>query len=148
MFISIIIPVYNIDAHIERCLYSIAKQTYTEYEIIIVDDGSSDNSYDKCLSFKEKYFHLDISIIRKLNEGVTAARRDGVKTAKGEWITFVDGDDTIPETALEFLMSSVDEGINIVIGAHTLEYQDGAYDFCPNKNIGRFDSKNYIGKFL
>lgn len=146
--ISIIIPVYNIDAYIERCLQSIYKQTYTEYEIIIVDDGSTDNSYDICVAFKEQYLHLDISIIRKLNAGVTAARRDGVKTAKGEWITFVDGDDTLPVAALELLISSADTGINIVIGAHKLEYDDGIYDFCPNKNIGRFNSKNYISKFL
>ncbi|MFV5693021.1 glycosyltransferase family 2 protein [Flavobacterium sp. LT1R49] len=146
--ISIIIPVYNVAAYIERCLQSIAKQTYTQYEIIIVDDGSTDNSYDKCLAFKDQYFQLDISIIRKLNEGVTAARRDGVKIAKGEWITFVDGDDTLPETALEFLISSVDTGVNIVIGAHNLEYDDGTSDFCPNKNIGRFNSISYISIFL
>lgn len=146
--ISIIIPVYNVAAYIEKCLQSIGKQTYTQYEIIIVDDGSTDNSYDKCLAFREQYFQLDFSIIRKLNEGVTAARRDGVRIAKGEWITFVDGDDTLPEMALELLILSVDTGVNIVIGAHNLEYDDGTSNFCPNENIGRFNSKNYISIFL
>lgn len=146
--ISIVIPIYNIASYIERCLLSISKQSYTQYEIIIVDDGSTDNSYDKCLAFKEQYFHLNISIIRKLNEGVTAARRDGVKIAKGEWVTFVDGDDTLPEMALEALISSVNSNVNIVIGAHNLEYENGSYNFCPNKNLGRFNSKNYISIFL
>lgn len=146
--ISIIIPVYNVEAYIEKCLQSIAKQTYTQFEIIIVDDGSKDNSYYKSLAFKEQYPHLKISIFRKLNEGVTAARRDGVKIAKGEWVTFIDGDDTIPEMALEFLFSSVDANVNIVIGAHNLEYDDGTYNFCPNKNLGRFTSKDYISLFL
>lgn len=146
--ISIIIPVYNVATYIERCLQSIAKQTITQYEIIIVDDGSTDNSYAKCVAFREKNLQLDISIIRKLNEGVTAARRDGVRIAKGDWITFVDGDDTLPQLALESLIWVVDEEINIVIGAHNLEYDDGTYSFCPNSNIGKVSSKNYISLFL
>lgn len=146
--ISIIIPVYNVASYIERCLQSIAKQTYTQYEIIIVDDGSTDNSHDKCLAFKKEYLQLDISIIRKFNHGVTAARSDGVKIAKGEWITFVDGDDTLPARALEFLILSVGTEVNIVIGAHNLEYDDGTSIFCPNTNIGRFNNVNYISLFL
>jgi glycosyltransferase involved in cell wall biosynthesis len=146
--ISIIIPVYNVAKYIEKCLDSIANQTCTQYEVIIVNDGSTDNSYEKCIAFKENNLHLNISIITKLNEGVTAARRDGVRIAKGEWITFVDGDDTLPEFALELLFSSVDPEVNIVIGAHNLLYDDGICTFCPNENIGKFSSKRYISLFL
>ncbi len=146
--ISIIIPVYNVGDYIENCLISIFRQTYIQFEIIIVDDGSTDNSHDLCLAFKDKYSTIDISIIRKLNEGVTAARRDGVKIAKGDWVTFVDADDSLPEKALECLIAEVDSDVNIIIGAHNEQYEDGSCDFISNKFLGKVNSKKYISLFL
>lgn len=146
--ISIVIPLYNVAAYIEKCLLSIYNQTYTDYEIIIVDDGSTDDSYNKSVAFKQLYPNLKVSILQKKNEGVTTARRDGVRAAKGDWVTFVDADDTLPVTALETLVLGVDNDVNIVVGAHNLYDENGHFRFCPNKNLGKFTSKKYISIFI
>ena len=142
--ISIIVPIYNLSSYIDKCLQSILQQTYTEYEIILVNDGSTDDSYNKCIAFKAKNPLLDITIINKQNEGVTAARRDGVRKSKGEWITFVDGDDTLPTNALENLIMYAKPDINIVLGAYHFEYDNNTYKYSFNKAIGKFNSVEYI----
>ena len=147
--ISIIIPVHNIASYIDKCLQSILQQTYTEFEIILVNDGSSDDSYNKCIVFKEKNPLLDIFIINKQqNEGVTAARRDGVKKAKGKWITFVDGDDTLPSDALENLIMYMHSDVSIVLGAHNLEFDDNTCTSFLNKKTGKFNYAEYIKMLL
>lgn len=89
--ISVIVPIYNADRYLERCLSSIIGQTYKNLEIICVDDGSTDNSLAIC----NKYSLLDnrIKVIHKNNGGVTSARKAGMKIASGEWVGFVDSDD-------------------------------------------------------
>jgi glycosyltransferase involved in cell wall biosynthesis len=142
--ISIIIPVYNVSSYIEQCLLSISLQTYTQFEIILIDDGSSDDSFQKCLDFKTKWKNNDIIIFQKENGGVTAARKDGVKLAKGNWVTFVDGDDTLPPNALESLVNSVKSNVGIVLGAHCRKYSHGEIEFWPNKSLGEFSAYDYI----
>ena len=91
--ISIIIPVYNVASYLPRCLDSVCKQTYQNLEIILIDDGSTDNGLEICNQYaaKDKRVH----IFHQENKGVSAARNLGLKQAGGEWITFVDGDDWI-----------------------------------------------------
>ena len=95
--ISIIVPVYNVEKYIRRCINSILNQTYQYLEIILVDDGSTDNSGLIC----DKYAHMDnrITVIHKKNGGLSSARNTGIDIAKGAYIGFIDSDDWIaPET--------------------------------------------------
>lgn len=102
--ISIIVPVYNIEKYIERCLDSILNQTYKNIEIIFVDDGSNDNSGRLLDCYKIKDDR--IRVIHKQNGGVTSARIRGIKEATGDWIGFVDGDDVIDSDMFSFLMKN------------------------------------------
>lgn len=91
--ISIIVPVFNAEKHLDKCIKSLINQTYEKIEIILIDDGSTDKSLDVCLSYKQKdsriyYFHQE-------NQGVSAARNRGIKEASGDYIAFVDADDWI-----------------------------------------------------
>lgn len=91
MKISFIIPVYNIQNYIKECVDSILSQTYSNFEVIIVDDGSTDNSPKICDEFAN--FDRRVKVLHKQNGGLSDARNEGVKLAKGEYIIFVDGDD-------------------------------------------------------
>jgi glycosyltransferase involved in cell wall biosynthesis len=99
--ISIIIPVYNVEKYIQECIDSVLSQTFTDFECIIINDGSTDNSGNICDEYAEK--DKRIKIIHKKNGGVSSARNAGLDIAKGEWIVFVDGDDWVDEKYLEFL---------------------------------------------
>lgn len=100
--ISAIIPVYNVTPYLKVCLNSIINQTYKDLEIIIVDDGSTDESGSIC----EDYAKIDtrIKVIHKDNVGLSSARNVGIDLAKGEWIYFLDSDDWIENNALERLL--------------------------------------------
>ena len=91
--ISIIVPVYNVEEYLEECLESICKQTYTDIEVVLVNDGSTDGSKEIC----EKYCRQDsrFKLINQENQGQSAARNNGVSFSTGEYITFVDSDDVI-----------------------------------------------------
>ena len=93
--ISVVIPVYNCEQYIERCIRSIQRQTLKEIEIILVNDGSSDNSLDLCYSCQKSADN--IVVVNQDNGGASKARNAGVKIAKGEYIGFVDSDDWIDE---------------------------------------------------
>lgn len=105
--ISIIVPVYNVEKYISKCIDSVIAQTYKDYELILVDDGSTDNSGKICDEYALK--DSRIKVIHKKNEGVTATRDRGVKEAKGEFLFFIDGDDHITENALELFTNKQKE---------------------------------------
>jgi len=97
--ISVIIPVYNAEHTLHRCIDSLLAQTFKDYEIILVNDGSMDNSLDVCKSYAD--CHCNIKIIDQKNAGVSAARNIGIVSAKGEFITFIDSDDYVLPSYLE-----------------------------------------------
>lgn len=101
--ISVIVPIYNVEKYLERCIESIIKQTYKNLEIILVDDGSNDFSGKIC----DKYSKKDrrIKVIHKKNEGLSEARNSGLEIARGEYIGFVDSDDYIETNMYEYLLS-------------------------------------------
>lgn len=101
--VSIILPVYNVGEYLEECFYSIVKQTYSNIEIIFVDDGSTDNSAE----LLEKFKALDsrVRVFRKENGGVSTAKNVGLKHANGEYITFIDPDDYVSDNYIEYLLS-------------------------------------------
>ena len=103
--VSIIVPVYNVDKYLERCIQSLINQTYTNIQILLVDDGSTDNSGEIC----DKYAKIDrrICTIHKKNEGVSEARNVGIKNSDGAFITFVDSDDYVSKNYIHYLMSVI-----------------------------------------
>ncbi len=104
--VSVIIPIYNMEAYIEQCLDSLEKQTYHDFELIIVNDGSTDQSGEICEAYRTKF--KDIKIIYKKNEGIVSARIAGIQEAVGEYIAFVDADDWVDADFLEFLVSGIE----------------------------------------
>lgn len=99
MNLSIIVPVYNVEKHLERCIKSIIAQGLTDYELILVDDGSTDRSATLCDDLQRE--HCCISVIHQANGGLSAARNTGIVAAKGSYITFVDSDDELSPNTLK-----------------------------------------------
>ena len=103
--ISIIIPIYNAEKSIEKCLDSINSQTYTNWEAIIIDDGSSDKSGIICDEYTIKDARFKVTHTK--NVGASSARNKGIELATGDWITFIDADDYVDKEYLEVLTSNI-----------------------------------------
>ena len=112
--ISVVVPVYKVELYIKECIDSILNQTFPDFELILVNDGSPDKSNEICLCAAQKDDR--IRVLTQTNQGVTRARANGVNAATGEFITFVDGDDTLLPHSLETLISHADEKTDIVLG--------------------------------
>lgn len=102
-FLSVIVPVYNTENYIQECIESIINQTYKDFELILVDDGSSDRAGEICDEYKKK--DKRISVFHKKNEGPLSARLLGLQHAKGDYVTFVDSDDWIKPNTYEEVMN-------------------------------------------
>lgn len=109
--ISVIVPVYKCEEYLESCVDSILNQTFTDFEIILVDDGSPDNCGKICDDLAQK--HKKITVLHQKNQGQAAARNNGIKLAHSEWIHFVDSDDLIHPQMLEILYGAVNETTQI-----------------------------------
>ncbi|MGE9896445.1 glycosyltransferase family 2 protein [Anaerovoracaceae bacterium SGI.195] len=121
--LSVIIPVYNIEKYIERCVESVLDQNYSNLEIILVDDGSTDRSSEICDSLACK--HNIIRAIHKSNGGQSSARNLGIDEATGEYIVFIDGDDFIEKGMFEELMNFSNSNKYDVVGCHHKDDYDG-----------------------
>lgn len=117
--VSIIVPVYNVEDYLEKCLDNLICQTYENIEIILIDDGSTDKSSQICDEYAAKD---SIAVIHKTNEGVSAARNDGLKAANGQLIMFVDSDDWIETDTCEIAVSAMEEsGADVVMWSYISE---------------------------
>lgn len=105
--ISVIIPVYNVEKYLAECVDSVLRQTHTDYEILLVDDGSTDSSGQMCDEYARK--DSRIRVIHRPNGGLSAARNTGLKAAQGKYIYFLDSDDYIEERALEHLTALAEQ---------------------------------------
>ena len=115
--ISLVVPIYNVYPYLQLCLESIEKQTYPHFEVLLINDGSRDNSKDICLEFVERDNRF--KYIEQQNGGLSAARNTGILNAKGEFITFIDGDDFVDPTYLEELYhAALRNDSEIVIGSY------------------------------
>ena len=105
MLVSIIVPVYNAERYLHRCIDSVLAQTYTNFELLLINDGSKDNSGEIC----DKYAVKDsrIRVFHKENGGVSSARNMGIDEAKGEWLSFIDSDDWIEPTMYEKMLQEL-----------------------------------------
>lgn len=121
--ISIIIPVYNVELYISKCIESVLNQTYKSFEVIIVDDGSPDNS----IKIAQKYADIDkrIRIITKENGGLSDARNVGINQAKGKYIYFLDSDDYIEDNLLEKVVNYAEQNnSDVIIFGYFVDYVD------------------------
>lgn len=128
---TFIVPVYNAEKHINKCITSIINQTYKNFEIIIINDGSTDNSLKIINIYKNK----NIKIYNQKNEGVSSARNKGLDKASGDYIIFVDADDHIEKTMLSFINKQIikNRDINIL-----------KYDYREDNNNKRKLNKNKV----
>ena len=129
---SIIIPVYNVEKYIDNCLKSIMQQSYKDYEVIVVNDGTKDNSMD----IVKKY---NVTIIEQKNQGLSAARNTGVKNATGEYLIFLDSDDSWNKDLLKELNKSLKNKPDIVRFQIQETYED-------NTNKKEYKEKGFEGK--
>lgn len=128
--ISIIIPVYNVELFLPQCIDSVRKQSYQEWELLLINDGSLDESGSIC----DNYAQIDnrIRVFHHKNGGVSSARNRGIKEANGEWVTFVDSDDYVGESYLQGLAAPILEGNQL----------DLVHGGCTNYENGRISSVN------
>lgn len=112
--ITVIVPVFNVEQYLEKCITSIINQTVQDLEIILVNDGSADASGEIC----DQFANIDdrIKVIHQVNSGVSAARNAGIRVAKGKYITFVDSDDILPQDAYETLYSYQLPYLGLIMG--------------------------------
>ncbi|ORO48230.1 capsular biosynthesis protein CpsI [Streptococcus oralis subsp. tigurinus] len=108
--ISVIVPVYNVEDYLERCVESILQQTYAHFELILINDGSTDSSGQICDHLASQYGNIKAHHIE--NAGVSNARNMGIQLATGSWVTFIDSDDFVTQDYLTTLASAV-EGVNV-----------------------------------
>lgn len=119
--ISIIIPVYNVKPYLNRCILSIVHQTYTNLEIILIDDGSTDGSGEICKQWEKR--DKRIRCIHQENAGISAARNTGINVAHGDFLGFVDSDDYVEEDMFEYLLTNKSPG-GITICGFFVESKD------------------------
>lgn len=105
--VSVIIPAYNVDKYIKKCVESALNQTYKNIEVIVINDGSKDSTENILLKINK--IDSRLKVINKENAGVSAARNDGILAAKGEYITFIDGDDWVSSDFVEYMMTIVNK---------------------------------------
>lgn len=123
--VSIIVPVYNVEKYVERCLRSLVRQTYPDIEILLISDGSMDGSDGICQRFAGIYDQ--IRYFRKENEGLSATRNFGMRHARGEYYMFVDSDDFIETDMIARMMDVMHkEKAQLVIGSYQMDYRFGS----------------------
>lgn len=134
--ISVIVPVYNTETYLDQCIKSILCQEYKDFELLLIDDGSTDSSYEICASFERT--DERVRVIRQENQGQGAARNTGIENSRGEYITFVDSDDWIEPQLLKLLYENLkkyDADISCCLTYSSEDKTDfNAEDACIVKN--------------
>lgn len=138
--ISIIVPIYNSEKYLARCIESILRQTYSNLEIILVDDGSVDDSAHICDSFA--FRDERILVFHQPNGGVSVARNLGLKKAKGDFVMFVDADDWMEPDLCEILISSMDEKCDLVICGYWDVYKNSRCE-CKPSHLVRVQNQHF-----
>ena len=153
--VSVIVPVYNVEKFIRQCLLSVERQTYRDYELIIIDDGSTDQSGAICDQYAQT--HRNVTVIHQDNQGLSAARNNGVRIAKGDYISFIDSDDYVSPDYLTYLVDQIEKtGADIAIGKSIIVFEDnnrfpklimGSYEVFSTEEalIHMMYEKKYLG---
>lgn len=136
--VSIVVPVYNVEEYLDRCLNSLINQSHKNIEIVVVNDGSTDNGKEVCLQYSRE--DIRINYIEQENQGLSGARNTGIINATGEYLMFVDSDDYIELDAVETLLEyAVKEQLEIVCSK-------GAYRHQDDESIEIFKEMNHLTK--
>lgn len=145
--ISVIVPVYNVEFYLEKCVKSILNQTYSNFEILLINDGSTDNSSSIC--DKLKILDDRVKVFHKSNSGVSATRNFGIENSKGSLITFIDSDDFIKNDMLEILYSNLEKfNADISIGK-VVDTFDKDYTFNEiSEEISNWDNETAVKEIL
>ena len=131
---SIIVPVYNNEMFLYECIDSLLAQTYTDFELILIDDGSTDRSGEICDEYAEK--DLRIKVFHSCNKGVSSARNWGLSVARGKYINFVDSDDWVTQNYLEkYVEAHLDHDYDVVYAEMVRVLDDGIQDIIPLKDF-------------
>lgn len=109
MKLSVIIPIYNVEKYLDKCLNSVLKQIEKDDEVILVNDGSIDNSLSICENIKDLYKNNNIILINKQNEGVAIARNVGLKKATGDYIFWIDSDDWLDDNCIKYIKDTIEK---------------------------------------
>ncbi len=145
--ITIVVPIYNVEKYLRKCIDSIIQQTYKNLEIILIDDGSTDDSGKICDEYKNQQ---RIKVIHKQNGGLSDARNIGIDNANGKYITFVDSDDFITKDSIEVLYKNIIKGEKeISIGqVSTFSNENNIKDYNCNEKINIYNKKDSIEQLL
>lgn len=127
--ISIIVPVYNVELFLPRCIDSILNQSFVDFELLLIDDGSKDKSGEICDEYADKDDR--IRVFHKENGGVSSARNVGLDNARGEWLSFIDGDDEITEGY--FNIRQEHNGIDVIIKPYCVVNAEGHVNYHNNE---------------
>lgn len=142
-----IVPVYNVQEYIERCLDSLVNQTLKDIEIIVVNDGSTDKSPNICQKYAKKY--KNIKYVSQKNKGLSGARNTGINIAKGEYLGFVDSDDFVEKDMFEFLYTNAKKYNSFIsCCGHKTYYDDCTTKLNTKKGIEKFYNKEEALDFL
>lgn len=148
--VSVVIPAYNIEKYIQQCLDSVLLQTEVKYEVIIINDGSTDRTGEICSRYQEQYENF--KCISQKNSGISVARNYGINAARGKYIFFLDGDDYLPRGSLKHLVEVAEnERIDVIRfsvysfldGTDDLEWDETGYKFKGNYNRV-YSGKEYL----
>lgn len=145
--VSIIVPAYNVEKYIFDTIKTIEVQTYKNIEIIIVNDGSTDNTLKICQELAKE--NKNIKLINQSNKGVSEARNKGIEMATGEYIAFIDSDDLLEKDMIELLVKGLEEfNADISICGYKINYNNEYYCYYGTKKIFEYNQKKLIEEFL
>ena len=145
--VSIIIPAYNVEKYIRDIIKTIENQTYSNKEIIIINDGSTDNTLEICQELSKK--NKEIKIINQENKGVSEARNRGIEEATGEFIAFIDADDLLEKDMIEMLVRGLEKyNADISICGYKIKSKHECYNYYGTGKIEKYDQKQLISEFL
>ena len=142
--ISVIVPVYNVEQYLCRCIDSILAQSFPDFELLLIDDGSKDHSGEICDEYAQK--DERVRVFHKENGGVSSARNLGLDNAKGEWISFVDADDWVEEDYLKNLQNTDEKEIDLVECGYYNVSKNGEIEVLPT--FKDKDAKLYLKKLF
>ncbi len=140
--VSVIVPVYNAESYLKRCVESLLAQTYKNFEVILVDDGSTDNSFELCNDYSKTFDN--VIAVHKENGGVSETRNFGLSLAKGTYISFVDSDDCVDERMLEVCISAINKNSADMVGFDWQGFSGEAVPIAISKDKIKFLTQKKI----
>jgi glycosyltransferase involved in cell wall biosynthesis len=145
--ISVIVPIYNLDAYLYQCVHSILNQSYKNLEVVLVDDGSTDNALEICEFFKKA--DLRVKVVSQVNSGLVSARKAGLDASTGSYVFYVDGDDWIdPDCINQYYSYAKKFNVEIVIGDYKREFLGNFVTIKNSLLVGYYDRQSIEKKIL